>query len=283
MNIPNFFQEIYVQHFYFVGWRDIIEISFFSSLFYYFSLWLKKDKSHNLLPAFYGYFCIAIAAYTINLSAISSFMFLFSPVTIMLFILMHQRLLQQNFVSLTKIKPAKTVKSDWVGQLLASSLSAINDEQEITFLLEKTYPLEELVKTNFRLNAEFEKDLVGLLINNSNFEPKKMIWLSCKGKLLAINTEWSTSIDEQWITEEAKELHKWKQDALFFTKQTDCLILKTNPKNRSFSIISEGVLLENINASGTIKILKRFLAVQDSTQKREVIKNEKQNSQQLDA
>ncbi len=96
----------------YINWRDCLEIIFFASLFYYLTLWLKKDKTKNLLPYFYGYCLITFCAYMLELTTVTSLLFLFTPAAVMLFILMHQDTLQRNIVALKHItvKPVSAIR-----------------------------------------------------------------------------------------------------------------------------------------------------------------------------
>src|SRR3990170_8108111 len=100
MNLLENFSDILHALFFMLTWRDVLEILFFSSIFYFISCWLKKDKQKNLVGIFQLYIFSIVATYLLDLATINMVLFMYTPSIIMIFILIHQRTLQKNFVGL---------------------------------------------------------------------------------------------------------------------------------------------------------------------------------------
>src|SRR5690242_12597081 len=131
MNILSFIYEGLTSHGPFFTWRDALEILFLSTAVYYFSLWLTKDRTKNLLPAFYAYCALVFFAYNAQLTTLSQLLLLFSPMVGTIFFLLHQQTLQKNFVALRTLQPARRNNDDWLETLIQTALIALNNKKEI--------------------------------------------------------------------------------------------------------------------------------------------------------
>lgn len=252
------------QHLAIMNWRDVIEIALISSVFYYIALWLKKDRQKKLLPYFYGYCLLAFVAHFMQLATISSLIFLSTPLLLIFFALIHQDALQKNFIALKSITPARRTNTDWVEQLIRTSLIAINNGKEILCLIEREDSLANLIETNCHLNADCEQSVLEMLIDSQSFDKKKMIWLNSHGKLRAVNASWNTPLDVTWFAESVRELEQWKQAALFFTTKTDALMFHIAPLRNTFTIVVRGKLYEDIDTAQTLKFLNKYMMTSES-------------------
>lgn len=241
------------------NWPDILEILFFSTIMYYFSLWLKKDRQKNLLLYFYSYCAIVLTTHHLHLTTVSSFLFITSPITIMLFILFHQELLQRNFVMLRNIKTSHPEQGDWLETLLRTTLVAVNNNKEIQCIIEHHDSLATIVTTPLVLYADLQKNLLDMLLESDAFDQHKMVLVNSHGRLLGINASWNAQLHESWIADDVKSKEKWQQDALFFTAKTDAIIFKITPANRSFDIVAQGKIFNNVSAPLALKTMQKYL------------------------
>lgn len=248
-------------------WADLIEIALFSSVIYYFSAWLKEDKQKPLLLSFYGY-CVAITiGHIAHLQTVSSALFLFAPVLLVVFIVLHQDTLQRNFITLHNITPSQTTANDWLELLVRSCLVAVSNNKPISCIIQKRNDLHTLLSCPYEFKCKLSEGLLDLLINSSGFNPKKLIWLKDDGTLQAVNTSWKKNSVDTWLAQEIKEQEQWLQDALFFTAKTDALYCKINPSNRTFTLVAQGKLLEEVSAHAALKTIKKYLGHFDLTTK----------------
>lgn len=258
MKIFGLIQEYFLGYNSFFYWRNIIEIMFFFSLFYYFSLWLNKDKQKNLLPYFYVYCSLTLLAYYTQLTTISYFLLLFAPVAVMLFILVHQELLQRNFVALKNIRPAQHIQNLWPESLIRSFLVAINNNKEINCVIENKDSLMSFLYSPLVLNANIKQGLIKILQESELFDQKKMLWINTQGQLIGVNTSWKESVFQTLGQEEIKDRELWKQSALLLSSKTDALFLRVTPEKRTFDIIFNGKIIDNVKSNNALNIIRKY-------------------------
>lgn len=222
--------------------RDTIEIAIFSFCIFYFCKWLKTDKTKNMIGYFFSYSVLLLAAWFIQLPSLVSFLCHYAPVALLLFIVLHEKTLQRNLVTLRSSTSVQTPQ-DWLEILLSGCLATINTNKSITIVIEQNDALNYFLDAPFFINAPINKDVFNILISSPSYDDKKMIWITTTGHIRALNVSW---ISNQEI----------KKEALFYTLQCDAIIINCHPLSRAFSIINNGNETKNIaihNISGLIK------------------------------
>jgi len=272
MNILTTLHNLFHSYTYFITWRALIEILFFSTLFYQISLWLKRDRHHNLLGYWYSYCALGLAAHTLQLNTISSVLFFFTPTIIMLFLMMHQEQLQKNFVALRTLRPARAAAADWLEQLVRSCIVAVNHNKALICVIERNDSLQDFLNTSCMFNAELHNTTFDMLITSNIFNDKKLVWLNDRGTLRGLNATWNLH-DEPFYAADTTEIPAWQQDALFFTSKTDAIILGIDNTTRTFTIIARAQRFENIAAHNALKFLNKLI-INDKG----VIQHESQNT-----
>lgn len=262
--------------------RNILEVLFFTTIIYYFSIWLKKDTKKNLLLSFYSYCSILLLAYYFELTTISYFMFLFCPVAIMLFIIFHQTTLQKNFVAMKNKAPSKQESKNWPQELVRSFLFAINNNKQILCAVERSDSLKEFINSKSFLNADIEHDFVNILHASASFDQNKIFWINTNGQIKAINSLWNQDIFENIKNQdqnfglsqlrkaglsafpnspqelkEREEVAVFRQNATILTAKTDSIFFYLTPQNRTFTVIFKGEIFNNINSDSMINILAK--------------------------
>lgn len=255
-------------------WRDLVEILFFSSLFYYAAIWLKKDKQKNLLPSFYGYCIAAFGAHYLGLTTISYAMFLFSPAVAMVFILVHQERLQKNFVALKNITPARRIQLDWLETLIRTCLRTINDKKEITCIIEQQNSLADFLETPLQFNARLEQGLLDILLASPTFDQQRMIWVNTHGQLVGINAAWVKQVESHNLDLQIKELPAWKQRAIFFTTKADAIVMHINPTSRTFDVVLNGMVVDRMHATKTLELIKKYVVSKNTASQLKGLKHE---------
>ncbi len=228
--------------------RDIIEIAFYSSVVYALCTWLKADKTKNIIAYFFAYCAFAIAAWVVQLPTLSPFLFSYAPIALLLFIVLHEKTLQRNLISLCAITPARAEQEDWLDTLLSSSLTIINANKKITVVIEHKDALEYFLTTPFFINADMGKNMLDILFTSALYDEQKMVWINTSGKIRSINNTWQT-------TQEKKE------DALFYTQQSDAIILNAHPVSRMFTLIIKGKEIKDLSAHQVRVMIKKQLSL----------------------
>jgi hypothetical protein len=244
---------------------DIIEILFYSFIIYSFCIWLKTDKTKNLLGYFMVYCISVIGAWAIDLPTIVPFLCTYSPVAIMLFIILHEKTLQRNLVTLRTLTPAQPIQENWLDILLSATLSTINNNKSVTVIIENTDSLDYFLITPFSINADLGKEILNILFLSNFYDESKMIWINTHGRIRGINSTWQSETN----FEQAHRTLFNKQDALFYTLQNDALIFHINPLVRTFSIITQGKETNNVSPHDIQVLIKKTLSHASSRHKKE--------------
>jgi hypothetical protein len=261
MTIFSSLYALFTSYTYFITWRAIAEILFFSSLFYQISMWLKRDRHHNLLVYWYSYCLFGFTAHYLQLNTISSVLFFFTPAIIMLFLMMHQEQLQKNFVALRALTPARVSAPDWLEQLIRSCLVAVNNNKSLICVIERKDSLQDFLSTPFMFNAELHSATLDMLITGSAYNDSTFLWLNDNGLLRGINARWN---NDEIGSHNSSELPAWQYDALFFTAKTDAITLGIDRKSRTFTIITRGKRFENIAAHHALKFVKKLITLNET-------------------
>jgi hypothetical protein len=240
-------------------WREVLEIIFFTSLFYYAAVWLKKDRQKNLLLAFYSYCALAFGSHYLGLTTISYTMFLFAPAVTMVFIVLHQEFLQKNFITLKNITPAKLLDHDWLETLIRTFLIRVGNHQEITCIIEQRDSLYDLVHTPLPVNARLEQELLDLLLTSPSFDADHIVWVNTQGQLIGINARWTRRGEQADLDAKIQELPAWKQNAIFFTAKTDAIVLHINATSRTFDVIVNGMVIDRMHAAKALELIKKYI------------------------
>ncbi len=237
-------------------WRNILEILIFSFLVYKISLYLRRDKTKNLLPYFYGYCALACTSYFLQLGTLSYTLFLFAPAAICLFILFHQETLQRNFVAIKQLAAQQPTFIDSLEVLMRCTLIALNNKQEVTVLIEYNDNLNEFLESNSSINSPINYDLLVLLLESPSYDQKKMLWVTHTGIIRGMNAQWhdeltakSTIGATQILT--AQDLHEW------YTTKTDCLVFELNPIARTFALTAHGTTKQNLSSAHVLQMIKK--------------------------
>lgn len=246
-------------HFNIYGWQDCIEILLFSAGIYYLSYWLYQDKHKPLLLHFYGYCGLLIATHYLHLTTVNSLLLLFLPITIILFIVIHQNTLQKNCIPLYRTVRAASLPSEWIDDLVRSALTALSNNQPFTCIIEKNDSLASLLIAKNNLQASCNPDLLRLITSSSLYKNDLMIWIDAQANIQAFNTQWQKNSLDAWFTDDAQKQEQWLKDALFFTTKTDALFITVHPKTRYFILIAQGKIIEKTEATKAASAIKAYL------------------------
>lgn len=237
-------------------WRNVIEIFIFSFLFYKTSLFLKRDKTKNLLPYFYGYCSIAFISYFLQLPTLNYALLIFAPAALCLFIIFHQDTLQRNFVAMKNLAPQNNAFSDSLEVLMRCMLIALNNKQEVQVLIEHHDKLDEFLDCSFKINSPLNYDLLLLLLESPSFDPKKMIWVTNTGIIRGINATWQDTLTAKSAVG-ATQLLSARELAQWYSCKIDCLVFELDPVARHFAVTAHGTTNPQVTSHHVLQILKK--------------------------
>jgi hypothetical protein len=244
--------------FYILLVRDIAEILFYSLIIYAVCIWLKTDKTKNILAYFLAYCTATLTAWALDMPTLAPFLFSYAPIAVIILIILHEKTLQRNLVALRTITPMYNKKEDWIDTLLSSTLSVLNNNKSITVIIENNDSLDYFLTTPLFINADLGKGILNILLSSSSYEEHKMVWVTKHGQIRGINASW------QEETTQPSFVHTTslnKKDVLFYTLQNDALIFHSNPHIRNFTLITQGKELQNIPVNEIKNTIKKHLSL----------------------
>ena len=83
---------------------------------------------------------------------------------------------------------------------------------------------------------------------------------------------WNQQIETKSLERDIKQLPEWKQKALFFTSKTDALVITINPINRTFDVVTNGMIIDRMHAAKTLAFIKKYILSKRTTIKTGVMK-----------
>ena len=252
------------------AWQDAAEIIFFSFAIYFFLRWLSQNQYKSLLVYFHSYCLLFFCSYFFGLTAINQTLIFFAPVIFTLLIIFHQKALQKNFVGTATKKSYTKLNTEWIETVMRSSLHIISKNKPIRCIIERKDPLDNLLESSFFFDANIDKNLFNIILENKIVEPKKLIWLTEDGKIKAINSSWHIQNQDEWFGKEYDfdQETKWFEQAQIFTEQNDAILFSITPENRSFNLILEGKHISDISAYNFLKFIKMYGFSQTKSEKR---------------
>ena len=244
------------------SWRDGIEITFFTMVVYYISRFLKTDTQKNLLGYLYLYYFLMVGAHIAELSLMFLVLTLASPIIIIVFILIHQHTLQKNFITLHAQKQS-TLKSTgpWIHTFLKVCLNHLYQQKPIYCAIERTDALDPFLTIPFKMHALIEEQLLEMVFKHYTPDSDKMILISRKGILHAINCTFKKErYQEIWASPELKDKHAWPQEALFYATKSDALFFAIDPQSHTFTLIAHGKLIDKVPIDTAVTLIEQCIA-----------------------
>lgn len=233
-----------LEYVFLLTWRDVIEIIFFSTLFYGIITWLSHDLHHKLLLFFFASCACIVLSYALDLTTINSFLVLYMPSLSMLAILIHQRTLQKNFISL-RARPAITGQASyaWIDDLIRVMLRAMSKNKPVSCIIERTDTLDDLVHAQLTISCQLTAAHLTTLEESSLYQHKKSMWITRNGMLRGLN---STVPHHDTFTENSDTTDH--VDLLFLCSTTDAVVISSNPQTRTFTIMVGGKIASSLSA-----------------------------------
>ena len=168
-------------------WQDVVEILFFATIIYFIIRWLAEDKTKNLIYYFYGICVLFVASYLLNLQTIETFLWSFLPVIMLFFIVMHQKTLQANFISLAKVTNFSSPTETWYTEVLRACKN-IQSKKPLAFIIEKKQSLSGVVIPTYTMQAPIQNALIPWLLSCTK-EPICYFWIDHMGYIKGIGTQ----------------------------------------------------------------------------------------------
>lgn len=264
MNILLALKQLQLSFGLFFGVKDIIEIIALSSIIYLFSRWLYQDTSKKLLLSFYGYCIVLLCSFSFQLFTLGFILLAAAPAAILLFITVHQKTLQKNFVAFKKVTVTDTVASNWDETLIRECLVVANNNKEITCLIERHESLDQFFVHALPLHGSLDHETLAFITASPLYQEQGMVLISLTGNITAINATWKSPASTPWLTGALNPEKIGEHYALFYSTHFDCIALSITPKRRLFTLIVEGKKHENLSATQALTLVHRHIHASSS-------------------
>lgn len=256
---------MYYHPFYFY---DLIEITFYACLFYSFCLWLKADKTKNLLGYFLGYCSIILSAWFFGLPTLPTFLSSYAPAILIIFIILHEKTLQRNFVALSSLSPHAALPEDWIEPLLGALIMRMNNNKSCTLIIEKNDALAPMFITEIALSTPVNKEILHVLLTSRTYRSDRLLWLTSKGYIKGMNATFKEQPQSLIGT------HSY-DDINMYTLLSDAFIIHADCSSHLFSITSQGKTQSAIPVQEIKNCIKKHISANtnQSTSKRIAYEN----------
>lgn len=242
---------------YFFSWRDAIEISLFSWVLYHAINWFKQDSNQWLLHYLYGYIGLLTISYLTPLPTLHYYLIFFAPALIMIFIIMHQSVLQRNIIAYKNITtPLVPIEKDWIALLIRMSLITNAHKKPFTCIIEHRDNLMPFIVASYMMHSPLHQGLLEFIMHSSLYMPHELLWITSKGIIRGINGRW-LSLPHTAIQE--KSLLSWEDEAAAYTAKTDALVLHKNIETNTFSVIIKGISTHNLATHQIVPLIKKHI------------------------
>ena len=245
--------DIFIQ----LGWRDFLELSIFFYGVYSFLLWVSKDTQQPLLLYCYAYAGLTALSYLLTLSVLYSLLILYLPVCLVIFILLHQKTLQKNFVSFHAGKSSeKALKNEaWQEIVMRAALIASNKRKNCFFVIEKSNSLVDFLEVPYFLEVEIHKDFFNFIIEAA--DNSEHIFLINDKIIRSIQSKWKILYTKESYDHSLK-LNINESTGLVLSENIDCIILYTLQNKPGLNVIAQGTLAQNLSSVQATTLLKRY-------------------------
>lgn len=231
--------------------KDSIEVVALILICYYFLRLLKTDEQQPLIGYFYAYALFWGVCYLAQLNTlVSLFEHTFAPVC-MFFMLIHQKTLQKNFISLCKVKPAQKEQSDWLQEIIRFCLQANTD---LYFLVEHKQSVHDLVTINEPMHAQINTTLLQFLHHCPDIEPDQYMLIDTLGTLHGIHVQWKKPLALTDINDH--ELTK----ASYYLMHSDAFVIHYHYEQRLFAIVMRDTIYNNLTTAQILQSINHYLA-----------------------
>lgn len=239
-------------------WQDIAEILLITSSVYMFTRWLNKDTNKRPLFIVYGYTAITCITFYMGLERAAIFLLAALPIMLTIVILVHQEILQKNFIVHRTLDVPRTTSDMWLDELMRAGLTALNKHHQVLYLIERQDQLMPLLHAQQQLNMPITKALLELIMQQP--QGASFIWVNHAGNLVALQARMQETPQESWISEEVQKLPHWKQDAILITSKSDALVICFDQQKRLCECIIDGKILSELSAHQTLQLIKRHIS-----------------------
>ncbi len=244
-------------------WLDLVEIALFTGIIYRFGCWLKRDRAHFLLGYFYVASLLFLCAFMLDLHTVIEFYRVSWPILIVLFIIFHQKSLQQNYVAARTIEPIKIpADAQWLHMIMCAAFKALQRKKNIIFIIQGKQRVDEYLTETVVMHSPITQPLLDMLIESTVIQDQRIIVLSQTGILCIFNSQWRTT-DTIALTMETNNLNAQQKQTLLWTGKSDALAFFIHPETKRVTILAQGTIVADLTNEKAELIITQFIRKQN--------------------
>jgi hypothetical protein len=210
-----------------------------------------------------------VLSWFLEMPTLTSFLISYAPVAFIFFIILHEKTLQRNLISLKNNPLIETGGVDWIDILLSSMLYAVHNNKNCTVIIENKDILDYFLRTKLPINAYITKDILNIFILSNSYEDDKMIWIASDGYIRGINTVWKDEISQ------LLSMNNNDKSSVSYTLHNDAFICSIHPKMRTFTVVSNGIEVSCVEIGLIKNIIKKHIGcVSQKKEKRRIHEND---------
>jgi hypothetical protein len=242
-----------------ISLKDCLEILFFTFIFFKFCRWLKQDQKSNLVGHFYLASTIYVGAYAFDLYAITQFYHMTWPIMLTLFIILHQKSLQKNYVAARTLHSKEINQNSWAAHILSAAFKGLQYKKNFTFIIEGNDSLDEFISKPIELCSPIQPSLLTMIVESNLTQPNSIIQLSQYGKILGLNGQWQKKMDPLWLDKKHENYYAWEQEALYWSHHLDALIFQANAQTKTLTFIAHGTRISSLTPDKATTLIDQYL------------------------
>jgi hypothetical protein len=178
----------------------------------------------------------------------------------MLFIIVHQKSLQKNYVAARTIKPTQQADlNTWLQIMISTAFKSIQYKKDLIFIIEGKNNLDDFVTSTTTFNAPIQKQLCNIIVESSLCKSKSQIIITQHGTLRTISSGWKKEIDHVWLDNKTKTYAPWEQEALYWCTHLDALIFYIEPTTKKCTIIAQGNRVPHLSLEKAMSIIAQYI------------------------
>jgi DNA integrity scanning protein DisA with diadenylate cyclase activity len=243
-------------------WTDVLELAVLVGIVYGFGRWLKHDRSQRLLLYFYAGGVVCVLAVLFDLQAIVAFYKTAWPILVVLFIVVHQKSLQQNYIAARTIEAdAVSVDHDWIRVIMRAAFKAVQRKKNLFFVIEGKQYIREYITTPVVFQSPVQEPVVDMIVESALIYDNSLVLLNQLGTLVALNGQWSLTEPPE-LAAEYTQLPLIQQQALFLTHKTDMLVFFVDAESKRLTVMAQGTLVKNLTSDTAELVINQYIRKQ---------------------
>lgn len=259
------------------SFKDCFEIFICSYISYRWIHFLKKDITKPLVQYYYLFCALTGVTVLFNLPTLTTAHLFFLPTISVIFFLVHQRTLQKNIIQITSNthkNTAITLNDEWTTVLMQSMGRVPKHKLPFFCIIERNHALALLVENPCPLNAAISEPFLRILVESEQLHKNTLLWVQDNGAVRGVNCTFIHTLQDDHINTKNDIVAQ----ATLVSAHIDAIIIGRLHTDHGYTVIAQGVQLEQVSIAHAIRIIKQHCVEKSSEYSLHRGNHEKQNS-----